>query len=140
MHGGDFISYMCDGELHCRDASDESLYQCFQVSHVFSTMLIYLYIGIFGQVPLPVLSGIPRLSHIGFHSYFHCLTFTFNIILLQANLALYTIYLACLTFTLTFTFSLSLSTLSHCRQTSFCIRSTLPVSLSFLLSLSHFHF
>ena len=29
---GDLISYLCDGELHCRDASDESVYQCFQVN------------------------------------------------------------------------------------------------------------
>ena len=65
------ISYLCDGEVQCRDASDESVYQCFQV-HFRQIPVEYLYFGFVFVYKIVIFAGelcsihsIPRVPHNG---------------------------------------------------------------------------
>ena len=117
VHEGDFISYMCDGELQCRDASDESLYQCFQVPFMFSTIFVkflpYQFFGLF-----TIYNFIMQIFHI---CYELGSTWSFRPLELDFAISNFNFFFCC-------------------RKT--CIRSILPgsLSLSFSLPLSNFHF
>ena len=63
------ISYLCDGEVQCRDASDESVYQCFQV-HFRRILVEYLYFVFVYKIvifagELCSIHSLPRVPHNG---------------------------------------------------------------------------